>query len=251
MKFAVFLFFIFTSMVVQEQVPEFEKHIFVSDQEVLPYRLLRPVEAGKNKKYPLVVFLHGAGERGNDNEANLKYITPLFLQPDNRKKYPAFVLVPQCPSGSWWAPQNWDAPAKAPAHTVMNLIDSLIANGSVDEKRIYLMGLSMGGNGTWYLLTTYPQKFAAGVPICGWGDKARITAMKDVPVWAFHGDADPVVPVERSRELVNALKQVGATPRYTEYPGTGHDSWTPALAEPELLPWLFAHRLKKQQKNRN
>ncbi len=210
--------------------------------DTLPYRLLTPIPKKGIKKYPLVIFLHGAGERGRDNEANLKYITGLFLNADNRKKFPAYVVVPQCPAGKWWAPQNWNEGEKAPVHMVIKLIDNLTKKLPIDKQRLYVMGLSMGGNGTWYLLATHPDKFAAGVPICGWGDTTRITAIKHVPVWAFHGDTDAVVPVERSRELIAALKQAGASPLYTEYAGVNHDSWTPALAEPELLSWLFAQK---------
>ncbi|GIV36279.1 MAG: phospholipase [Cyclobacteriaceae bacterium] len=234
-----------TSKAMPQQNTGFEKLTFVSETDTLPYRLLRPERAKVNKKYPLVVFLHGAGERGRDNEINLKYITPLFLNEINRKKFPAYVVVPQCPPGIWWAPQNWGEPGHTPAHTVIKLIDSLAIQFNIEKNRIYLMGLSMGGNGTWYLLATYPEKFAAGVPICGWGNPRLIPAMKNVPVWVFHGDADPVVPVDRSRELVNAIRQAGGNPRYTEYPGVGHDSWTPALSEPELLKWLFSKRIRK------
>ncbi len=190
----------------------------------------------------MIIFLHGAGERGSDNEINLKYITDLFLNPVNRKKFPAHVVVPQCPAGKWWAPQNWNEVQHFPADQVIRLMDEVIRTKPVDVSRIYVMGLSMGGNGAWYLLTKYPDKFAAGVPICGWGDRQQVVNMKNIPVWVFHGDKDTVVPVEKSRELVNALTRAGSSPRYTEYAGIGHDSWTPALAEPELLKWLFGHK---------
>ncbi len=226
----------------QATFPEFEKHLFISGSDTLPYRLLQPEPVKRGKKYPLVIFLHGAGERGRDNEMNLKYITGLFLHTKNRKKFPAYVVVPQCPPAKWWAPQNWKEQPFAPADRVIGLMDELIRTKQIDINRVYLMGLSMGGNGTWYLLTKYPDRFAAGVPICGWGDPELVAAMKNVPVWAFHGDKDSVVPVEKSRELIDALTSVGSTPRYTEYAGIGHDSWTPALAEPELLKWLFSNK---------
>ncbi|MCX7638378.1 MAG: prolyl oligopeptidase family serine peptidase [Cyclobacteriaceae bacterium] len=226
----------------QNSYPEFVKQIFISGNDTLPYRLLQPEKAKSGKKYPLIIFLHGAGERGRDNEANLKYITDLFLNPYNRKKFPAFVMVPQCPQQKWWAPQNWSDKPASPADLVIRLADDLVKSYPIDVSRIYLMGLSMGGNGTWYLLTRYPDRFAAGVPICGWGNRELIPAMKDIPVWAFHGDKDPVVPAEKSRELISALQNAGGHPRYTEYKDTGHDSWTPALNEPELLKWLFSFK---------
>lgn len=234
----------------QDTFPEFEKHLFASGGDTLPYRLLQPELLKRGKKYPLVIFLHGAGERGRDNEINLKYITGLFLNPEHRKKFPAYVAVPQCPAGKWWAPQNWKEQQSSPADGVIGLIDELIKSRQIDISRIYLMGLSMGGNGTWYLLSKYPQKFAAGVPICGWGDPERMVGIKNIPVWAFHGDKDTVVPVEKSRELIDALRKAGGNPRYTEYAGVGHDSWTPALAEPQILPWLFGHKKSRNKKHR-
>lgn len=235
-----------THLQAQNTFPLFEKHLFTSGGDTLPYRLLAPAFIKRGKKYPMIIFLHGAGERGRDNEINLKYITDLFLNPENREKFPAFIVVPQCPAGQWWAPQSWTGPQSSPADLVIRLMDELIKKKKIDINRVYLMGLSMGGNGTWYLLTKYPERFAAGVPICGWGDREQVVAMKNVPVWAFHGDKDSVVPVEKSRELINALINAGASPRYTEYAGIGHDSWTPALAEPELLKWLFSHKKNRQ-----
>lgn len=234
------------SLYAQESTAYFEKHYFIEGTDTLPYRLLVPESVKRGKKYPLVIFLHGAGERGRDNEINLKYVSSLFLKPDNRKKFPAYVVIPQCPPEKWWAPQNWSQAGSSPADQVIRLLDELTRTNPVDIGRIYLMGLSMGGNGTWYLLTKYPGRFAAGIPICGWGNAEQVVNIKNTPIWAFHGDADKVVPVERSRELIEALRQAGVNPRYTEYAGTGHDSWTPALAEPELLTWLFAQKKSRK-----
>jgi predicted peptidase len=225
----------------------FEKHVFDS----LPYRLLRPHNPEPGKKYPLVIFLHGSGERGTDNELNLKYVTPLFLDSIHRIKYPSYILIPQCPISDRWVNTQWNSSehvmAKSPTASlarVMSLVDYSVREWAVDAQRIYVGGLSMGGFGTWELLARQPNKFAAAIPICGGGDVSTAKRIRKVPVWVFHGALDAVVPPERSRKMVMALKKAKGKPRYTEYPLAQHDSWTPALAEPELLKWLFSQRLK-------
>jgi predicted peptidase len=211
----------------------------------LLYRLLRPKDVKENQKYPLVVFLHGMGERGNDNIINLKYITTPFLNEKNRNDFPCFLVVPQCPASEKWTYTNWYDEPKEPISTVVNLIDSLSALPFIDSTRIYITGLSMGGYGTWYLITRYPDKFAAAIPICGGGDWSQVTNFKHVPIWAFHGGHDEVVPADQTRMMINALKKAGGKPKYTEYKKAGHDSWTQAFKEPDLLPWLFKQRLAK------
>ncbi len=222
-----------------QDISEFKKLEFVTPQDTLPYRLLSPVHIAL-EKYPLVIFLHGSGERGKDNEQNLKYITDLFLNTNNRNTFPAYVVVPQCPVDKRWAPEDWYAKLEAPASLVMALLDSLVKHESIDPNRIYLMGLSMGGFGTWYLITRFPDTFAAAVPICGGGDWNQAKTIRHTPLWIFHGKKDKVVLPEQSRKMVHALKKAGTKPRYTEYRKVGHDSWTPALKEPELLTWLFS-----------
>lgn len=221
----------------------FKKHTYYTSSDTLPYRLLHPETIDPEKKYPLVLFLHGSGERGNDNELNLKYITDLFLNDQNRDTHPAFVLVPQCPSSESWKPKDWLAKPNEPVITVINLIDSLVNMLSIDVNRIYVIGLSMGGYGTWYLITRFPDKFAAAVPICGGGDWNQAKTIQHIPLWVFHGRKDDVVLPEQSRKMVHALKKAGGKPLYTEYKKVGHDSWTPAFKEPELLPWMFSHQL--------
>lgn len=224
---------------------EFEKLSYQSAQDTLLYRLLKPKEIKENQKYPLVIFLHGSGERGNDNIINLKYITTPFLNERNRNDFPCFLVVPQCPASEKWTYPNWYAEPKEPISTVVKLIDSLSALPFIDNSRIYLTGLSMGGYGTWYLITRYPDKFAAAVPICGGGDWSQADNFKHVPIWAFHGGRDETVPPDQTRMMINALKKAGGKPKYTEYKKAGHDSWTPAFLEPDLLPWLFKQRLAK------
>jgi predicted peptidase len=218
--------------------------------EALPYRLLKPENYDPKQKYPLVIFFHGAGERGTDNVAQLKHCVTTFVKPDVRAKHPCFVLVPQCPPNQKWVDMDWSGekgtqPA-APSPSMrkaLELIEALQKEFSIDAKRLYVSGISMGGYATWDILCRKPEMFAAGIPICGGGDDTKAAAMAKIPVWAFHGDEDKSVKVDRTRAMIHAIKDAGGNPKYTEYKGVGHDSWTKAYAEPELLSWLFAqHR---------
>ncbi|MGN6437037.1 MAG: dienelactone hydrolase family protein [Agriterribacter sp.] len=244
-----------------QQLPDFsayERQLFLQGEDTLPCRILSPLHFSTGKKYPLIIFLHGSGERGNDNESQLTWGGSLFLDSANREKFPAIVVFPQCPADSSWSvrvktPAGDSAKYRfpmnlAPTHPlqmVMSFIDTLISSGIVDTKRIYLGGLSMGGFGTFELLWRKPNLFAASFPICGGGnpDGARPYGKK-FPIWVFHGADDDVVPVKNSRVMVDALKAAGARVKYTEYPGVKHDSWKNAFAEPELLTWLFAQKKK-------
>ena len=229
----------------------FEGRKFVGRHLELRYQLLAPAAAAGKGKLPLVVFLHGAGERGDDNLAQLKWCVKDFAADTQRAKHPCWVAVPQCPADQQWFPYG-SPPQSAPKRpaeptpslgAVLELTRSLLANRPIDPARIYLMGLSMGGYGTWDALARAPELFAAAVPICGAADAADAERVKNVPVWAFHGAKDDVVPVQGSRGMVAALKAAGArTVKYTEYPDVGHNSWTPAFKEAELLPWVFAQR---------
>ena len=228
----------------------YQPHVYKNaDGQVLPYQLLKPGNYDPGKKYPLVLFLHGAGERGTDNQAQLKHVTAIFTTPENREKYPCFVLVPQCPPDRKWAEVDWSAqhhltPKKPsiPLAMSMDVIAQLEKEYSIDAKRLYVMGLSMGGYGSWDAISRYPETFAAAVPICGGGDETKAAAIAKIPVWVFHGDHDGAVNVARSRNMVAALKKAGGTPKYTEYPGVGHNSWEPASKDPQLLPWLFGQK---------
>ena len=232
---------------------DFEAREFSSaDGAKLPYRLLQPANIEAGKKYPLVIFLHGAGERGTDNAAQLKNGAPAFAKPEAREKFPCFVFAPQCPKDKKWVEMEWGgASGTAPADPgpmealVLAAVDSLVHDFGIDPDRIYVTGLSMGGYGTWDLITRHPEKFAAAIPVCGGGDKEKAAAAKAVPVWAFHGLADAVVLPVRTQDMVAGLRAAGGTAALTEYPGVAHDSWTYAYAEPNLLPWLFAQRDRK------
>lgn len=233
---------------------------------VLPYRLLTPERSEPGVRYPLVLVLHGAGERGTDNTAQLGNGIGALLQ-SRRRAYPSVALVPQCAADRRWVEVDWSAAShqlpsvpSAPLHAVLSLVEALLhppprdpASGlppapAIDPARLYLVGLSMGGYGVWDALSRQPQRFAAAVPICGGAAEAQAALLcaAKVPVWAFHGALDPVVPVERSRKMIAALRRCGGPApvqvRYTEYADVGHDSWHRAFAEPELWPWLFGQR---------
>ncbi len=222
-----------------------------SPAPVLKYQLLRPAgyQAEGEEKYPLVVFMHGAGERGSDNRAQLKHGMREFASDKIMKKHPAFVLAPQVPAGQQWVNVPWSAKQHAmPAQpsTSMKLTHELIAKLQkeyrIDPRRIYVTGLSMGGFGAWDAASRWPELFAACAPICGGGDVAQAAKFKKVPVWAFHGSADNAVKVSRSRDMIAALKSAGAEPRYTEYEGVGHNSWSRAYGTGELYEWMFAQQ---------
>ncbi len=218
------------------------------NSQTLPYRQLSPETMTPGKRYPLVIFLHGAGERGSDNDKQLKNVARIFSEDANRKAFPCFVIAPQCPEGKRWCEVDWsDAkPHKTPEQPsdpmklLLKLIDQLRQQPNIDHARLYVMGLSMGGFGTWDLVTRRPGQFAAAIPICGGGDVEAAPQLNKLPLWLFHGDQDTVVKTVRSQLMVEALKKAGSTVvRYTEYPGVAHNSWTPASKEAELLPWLF------------
>ena len=233
---------------------EYSKELFVSQKgDSLLYRQLQPQEVNANTKYPLVLFLHGAGERGNDNTSQLRHGANMFTNPVNRSKYPAFVLFPQCPTNSFWAPINRNVkkddnfypdepPMTATLQSVKELLDNFIANYPIDQNRIYIMGLSMGGMGTFDMVCRYPNLFAAAIPICGGINTKRLEQIKTSTSFRiYHGDADPVVPVSFSRNAYTTLKAQNADVEYIEFPGIEHNSWTPAFNMPDFMEWLFRH----------
>jgi len=247
-----FALFVFITLFAQEK-SVYEKRIFVRGTDTLRYRILLPIDYKPNKKYPVVLFLHGAGERGNDNELQLTHGWKLFADSINRKKYPAFVIFPQCPQNTSWAnvsvnrnvqPYQLEFLSAQPMTITLNMVsqlmDSLLFSGKINKKKIYVGGLSMGGMGTFDILWRKPEFFAAAFPICGGGDTSKAAVYgKKFPIWVFHGADDPVVDVKNSQKMVASLQQAKAKVKYSEYPGVKHDSWTNAFAEPELLPWLF------------
>lgn len=230
---------------------DFSKQTITDDQGAsLGYRLLTPEElsseAESKQQYPLVLFLHGAGERGSDNTAQLKHGVHDFYQ--RRETNPCFVVVPQCPEEKRWVETDWSEPngkntfpeqPSEPMRLAMQVIRDLIAAGNVDPQRVYVTGLSMGGYGTWYAAGLEGHPFAAAAPICGGGDPTWAERYVGLPLWVFHGDADTAVPVGRSREMVEAIRNAGGDVRYTEYEDVGHDSWTRTYKDDDFHQWLF------------
>jgi len=213
------------------------------------YRLMKPLEGQPGHDFPLLVYLHGAGERGSDNEAQLRYLPCWLATDDDRKKYPCYLLAPQCRANTHWVETPRALDRSAPRaelgpmmRAVLAAIEDVLLNFPIDKFRLYLTGLSMGGYGSWDLGTRDAERWAAVAPICGGGDELYADRLVNVPVWAWHGDADDVVPVSRSRVMIDAIRAAGGAPRYTELAGVGHDSWTPAYTSGELLDWMFAQR---------
>lgn len=249
----------------------FTSYMFSDGKKELPYRLLVPQEAkdsqivddfftenvplypkNAGEKYPLILFLHGAGERGSDNQKQLTYIDVVFGSDEFQAKNPCYVLAPQCPNELRWVEVDWSADShlmpNEPSYSMdltIKLLDKIIAENNIDTDRIYITGLSMGGYGTWDMIARYPNKFAAAVPICGGGDENTASQIATTPIWAFHGAKDKLVKPARSRNMIEALKQAGGTPKYTEFPNLGHLCWNEAYATPELFAWLFSQTLKK------
>jgi predicted peptidase len=201
----------------------------------LKYWLYLPPDHGKSKeKTPLVLFMHGAGERG-DNLDKVKVHGPPKLVAQG-KAFPFILISPQCPTKAWWT-------SEVPA--LKALLDDVAARFNVDPDRVYVTGLSMGGFGTWALALDQPKRFAALAPICGRGDPSKVAVLKDVPIWVFHGGKDTTVPLSCSEEMVNALKAAGGQPKFTVYPDAGHDSWTETYNNPEFYTWMLAQKRGK------
>lgn len=229
----------------------YEKAVFTDGDQKLNYRLLRPAKIEDGAKYPLVLFLHGAGERGDNNSSQLVHGSSLFVK--NREKFPAFVIFPQVPNNKKWVEVDWSGKKphespKEPSDTTRltkKMLDEFIKKNPVDPDRIYVMGLSMGGFGAWDFAQRYPDFVAAAAPICGGADDSTAAKIKHIPIWAFHGAKDTAVWPERSRSMVDAVKKAGGNIRYSEYEKVGHDSWNNAFAEPEILTWMFAQKRTK------
>lgn len=240
------------------------------ERDGLLYRLMRPLEVEPGKRYPLVLSLHGSGGTGDDNVSNLRIWNAYMARPEWRKNYPAYVLVPQHDGGSIWGPKP-DVPEAATLYVrnglapVFDLIDEMLRELPIDSERVYVLGSSGGGNGTWNALAARPELFAAAIPVCSGQPARRPDRMTDVPIWIFHGDADQRAPVESSRKSFAALKTAGGTVKYTELSGVGHNAWIQAFQyrgdDPAkgyvthhseradrtsgVWEWLFSKRLSK------
>lgn len=246
--------FIITSISQAQDKSLFQKKWLIQGKDTLPYRILLPEDFDAAISYPFILFLHGAGERGNDNEAQLTHGANLFLQDSIRKNFPAIIVFPQCPANSYWSNvkfENKDGkrifsfqkkgdPTIA-MKMVMDLIGVLKKDYKLDNDRYYVGGLSMGGMGTFELVRRNPKMFAAALPICGGGNTETARKLKRPSWWIFHGLKDDVVPPELSQSMAAALKQKGADVQLTLYPEANHNSWDAAFSEKNLMPWLFSH----------
>ena len=193
--------------------------------------------ATSKREWPLILFLHGAGERGDDPAKIASHGPPKMIARENHA-FPFIIVSPQCPAEEWWSnPMQ--------VRFLNALLDDVVARYRVDRSRIYLTGLSMGGFGTWSLAAAHPERFAAIAPICGGGDPAVAARLAGLPIWVFHGAKDPTVPLRKSEEMVEALKKAGADVKFTVYPEAAHDSWSATYANPGLYDWFLQHRNKR------
>ncbi|HPG39630.1 MAG TPA: T9SS type A sorting domain-containing protein [bacterium] len=260
------------------EVEKFAKRQHTFGETTLPYRLCQPDFYNPENKYPLVLALHGAGERGTDNEIHIQVhrMATSWADSANQKNYPCFVVAPQCPADNKWVDCDWsighysiaETPISNEVETVNDLLDSLIREFPIDTNKIYITGLSMGGYGTWDMISRYPHRFAAAIPMSGGGDSTFASQIKHIPVWAFHGEKDTTVPPAGSRDMVTALERAGRTAvfthcqygdcdgmsddelnaaiahgaslLYTEWKGKDHVMWAESFDLPQLFPWVFA-----------
>nr|WP_121270819.1 prolyl oligopeptidase family serine peptidase [Pedobacter schmidteae] len=249
----VLLFCAFSSKA--QDLEKYDKGNFIKGTDSISYRILLPENFDDTKKYPILFFLHGSGERGNDNQKQLTHGGKLFLKDEVRKQFPAIIVFPQCSADSYWSNvdikvnaasrrefifQEKGKPSKA-MHNLLAMVADFVGKPYVDKKRVYVGGLSMGGMGTFELLRRKPRLFAAAFSICGGDNVANVQKYQKVPLWIFHGEKDEVVPTVLSTRIADQLKVLGKPVKLTLYPEANHNSWDSAFAEPELLPWLFSH----------
>jgi predicted peptidase len=216
----------------------------------LPYRLYVPLDYVQSRRYPLLLMLHGSGEKGTDNRKQLANGVLAFCEPELQRKQSAFVVYPQCPDNARWVEAPWaegrydltQVPISGALSAALELLSAMEQEFTIDPGRLLVGGLSMGGYGTWDAIVRYPDRFAGALPICGGGDPAQAAAARRVPVWAFHGADDEVVPVSASRAMVKALRKAGGRVRYTEYAGVGHNAWDRTFADKKALAWLLGQR---------
>ena len=250
-----FVCFIFNYLNSQE-LKLYENESFVYENDTLNYRILKPLNYNPNKQYPVHLFLHGSGERGNDNSSQLTHGGKLFLKKENREKYNSWVIFPQCSENDRWpslSSDQWNnsfnnkisKPNKS-LGLVIKLMDEFIEKKQVDKQRIYVSGLSMGGMGAFEILFRRPDMFAAATPICGNGipQLAKLYAEK-VPLWIFHGSDDNVVSPKYSLAMAKAIIEAGGSPKMTLYENTGHGSWNNAFAEKNFLKWIHSKSNKQ------
>lgn len=252
--FFLFLSFLFLiAFAANAQTMKFNAEQYVDEEgDTLNYRIAFPDFSG-SQSYPLVIFLHGGGERGNDNISQLKWGVENFVTDRAMKTFRAIVLAPQSPRDATWSnfeggfrqdgePLRLAEEPSKPLKMTMEVLDQIIENFPVDTNRIYITGMSMGGFGTWDAIARWPDRFAAAVPVCGGGAPSTADRIVHIPIWATHGADDPTVPAEMSRQMIEALREAGGSPGYTEYPNVGHFSWLHTYSDDYLISWMFSQR---------
>ncbi len=252
------LILIVSSNAIAQDYELYKEKFFIQNSDTLKYRIMYPKDFSEDKNYPLVLFLHGAGERGSDNTSQLIHGSKLFANDENRETFPAIIIMPQCPQDDYWVNASVDRttmpitlkflnggePTKA-MNLVMQLLDKMIAKPFVNNSQIYVGGLSMGAMGTFEILSRKPDLFAAAFPICGGGNlEAAENYATTTDLWIFHGANDDVVNPQLSMDMVSAILNYGGKPNFTLYGDDNHNSWDSAFAEPKLLPWLFSKSKK-------
>ena len=248
----ILLLLFFASIAINAQTSRFSYDKYTNATgETLNYRMLGP-DYNLSRKFPLVIFLHGSGERGNDNEAQLKWGVQNFATDQALSLHPAFIVAPQCPENEEWANYTENdktgtftinpTPSK-PMELLIDLINQLVKTYPIDTNRIYITGLSMGGYGTYDAIERYPNLFAAAVPVCGAGDSSKAGTITHIPMWIFHGAEDPAVNSIYDIQMYNALVKAGANPGFTMYPEVGHFSWLEAYTDKQMMEWLFRQHL--------
>lgn len=251
--FPLLAFYLFISIFTKAQNKQFLKKEYIYKGDTLHYRVLFPENYDKTKSYPLVIFLHGSVERGNDNEKQLLFGASLFTDPQNKANYPAIVIFPQCPLSEYWVALDekkdntfYFVTTKKPTKSlglVKRLVDFYRKTEAVDNQRIYLLGISMGGMGTFDLICRYPKTFAAAIPICGGVELERLKKVYKMPIRIYNGASDNIVPPEHSRNAYLNLKAFGSKQvEHFEYSGVDHICWTKAFSEPDFLSWLFSQK---------
>jgi predicted peptidase len=249
-------FFCFTMTTKAQDFSAYTKGSFIKGKDSMVYRVLFPKHFNPAEKYPILFFLHGSGESGSDNEAQLKNGASLFLRNDVRENFPSIVVFPQCSKDSFWSNTKFDKdstgktlitfvkggkPTKA-MHALVKMVNNFLDKPYVDKRQVYVGGLSAGGMGTYEILRRKPKLFAAAFAICGGDNLDNVKEYKNVPIWIFHGAKDPIVNPQYSKAIADRLKIIGREVKFTLYADAGHNSWDAALAEPGFLPWLYGHK---------
>lgn len=245
-----------TQAVQGQDLSEYHKQYFRSGEETLPFRVLLPKNMDSDKEYPLLVFLHGVGERGSDNEKQLTHGASFFLKDSIRERFPAVVVFPQCPAGKSWnnalvtplsdGRRMVEHPKEQKPNRQLELLEDLIFELQwvypVNANRMYIGGLSNGGRGTLEMIRRNPKMFKAAIAICGGAHPEIAPQLQYTPLWLFHGDRDQVNPYHESADLYKALKSLNADVQLTTYPGVDHNAWDPTFAQKGWMEWLFSHK---------